>query len=120
LPDGSQKKTDIIAKNLLEGKVCNKCKHYIVEKKEVVFCGRDVPRTHDPQVAWEYSHSIPEENTCECWKPAAAPDWKSVLKTLDGLNNANLDWDAISKDWEAIGKDFKSVLGDWSKWSSKK
>jgi hypothetical protein len=125
---GNQRKNDaLIAKNLLEGKTCEFCaykKEEFHEKKDtkhLCFYGIDKIRS-----VVRGTPNTPKENTCEHWKKfdlqeatiKAATKWsEGAMKDLQAAMNK--DAQAMMDDWKKIGEDFKTVLGDFTKWSSK-
>lgn len=54
-----------ITKNLLEGKICEKCKFYETESGEVKYCSVDVQL--DSTNPYLGTKPIPKEHTCERW-----------------------------------------------------
>jgi hypothetical protein len=126
--DGNQKKNDaLLAKNLLEGKTCEFCAYkeeeYYEKKDTKHLCLYEIDKRSKSEI--KVVPNIAKENTCEHWKKLENKDAIKLIKNLTKLMTPeiikawNKDSEALAGDWAAIGEDFKTILGDFTKWSSK-
>lgn len=71
---------NIIAKNILEDKVCEKCKFYEWEQGEIEYCVIDRQLDSNP---YSGTKPIPKENTCERWEDFPYKELKVSMQALD-------------------------------------
>lgn len=71
---------NITAKNLLEDKICEKCKFYEFELGLPGLCVIDRQLDSNPYLG---TKPIPEENTCERWEESPHKDLRVSIQALD-------------------------------------